>query len=109
SCVTSIILFPYTTLFRSASNYPDAIANCVFFVAIKDNDHVYAYILNEDGSSVQIADIDGKIGGAMALDYDTYENVLWVVADNGYNNRAAKLSFNGKKQADIVHVLPASG
>lgn len=99
----------HTNTVFDASNYPDAIANGVFFVALEDNGHVYAYILNEDGSSVQIADIDGKIGGAMALDYDTYENVLWVVADNGYNNRAAKLSFNGEKQADIVHVMPASG
>lgn len=92
-----------------AANYPNAIANGVFFVALEDNGHVYAYVLNEDGSSVQIADIDGKIGEAMALDYDTYENVLWVVADNGYNNRAAKISINGEKNPEIIHIMPASG
>ena len=92
-----------------ATNYPNAIASGVFFVALEDNGHVYAYVLNEDGSSVQIADIDGKIGGAMALDYDTYENVLWVVADNGYNNRAAKIAFNGEKETEIMHIMPASG
>ena len=92
-----------------ASHYPNAIANGVFFVALEDNGHVYAYVLNEDESFVQIADIDGKLGGAMALDYDTYEDVLWVVADNGYNNRSAKITLNGKKQPDIVHVMPASG
>ena len=92
-----------------ATNYPNAISSGVFFVALEDNGHVYAYVLNEDGSSVQIADIDGKIGGAMALDYDTYENVLWVVADNGYNNRAAKISFNGEKTPEIIHIMPASG
>src|SRR5690606_28017942 len=86
-----------------------AISNGVFFVALEDNGHVYAYVLNEDGSAVQIADIDGKLGGAMALDYDTYENVLWVVADNGYNNRAAKIVLNGEKQPEITHVMPASG
>ena len=90
-------------------NYPNAIASGVFFVALEDNGHVYAYVLNEDGSSVQIADIDGKIGGAMALDYDTYENVLWVVADNGYNNRAAKIAFTGEKETEILHIMPASG
>ena len=92
-----------------ATYYPNAIASGVFFVALEDNGHVYAYVLNEDGSSVQIADIDVKIGGAMALDYDTYENVLWVVADNGYNNRAAKIAFTGEKETEILHIMPASG
>ena len=59
------------------ANYPNATANGVFFTALEDNGHVYAYVLNNDGTAVQIADIDSKIGGAMALDYDTYENVLW--------------------------------
>ncbi|QNK60333.1 lamin tail domain-containing protein [Paenibacillus sp. PAMC21692] len=92
-----------------ATNYPDAISNGVFFVALEDNGHVYAYVLNEDGSSVQIADMDGKIGGAMALDYDTYEHVLWVVADDGYGNRAAKITLNGESNPEVVHIMPASG
>ncbi|TQR18251.1 lamin tail domain-containing protein [Psychrobacillus soli] len=92
-----------------ATNYPNAIASGVFFVALEDNGHVYAYVLNKDGSSLLIADIDAKIGGAMALDYDTYENVLWVVADNGYNNRSAKISFNGEQNPEIIHIIPASG
>ena len=29
----------------------------------------------------EVADIDSKLGGAMALDYDIYENKLWVAAD----------------------------
>ena len=90
-------------------NYPNATANGVFFVALEDNGHVYAYVLNNDGTYVQIADIDSRIGGAMALDYDTYENVLWVVSDNGYNNRAAKIAFNGTADVDIVHVNAPSG
>ena len=93
----------------NVANYPNATANGVFFVALEDNGHVYAYVLNNDGTSVQIADIDSKIGGAMALDYDTYENVLWVVSDNGYNNRAAKISFNGTADVDTVHVNAPSG
>lgn len=93
----------------NSANYPDAVADGVFFVALEDNGHVYAYVLNEDGTFVQIADIDAKIGGAMALDYDTYENVLWVVADNGYDNRAAKVTLTGKKDVNVVHVMPATG
>ena len=92
-----------------ASNYPDAVADGVFFVALEDNGHVYAYILNTDGSVVQIADIDGGLGGAMALDYDTYEKVLWIVADDGYGNKAAVASFLGEKTPLITHVMPPSG
>lgn len=91
------------------ANYPDATANGVFFVALEDNGHVYAYVLNNNGTFVQIADIDSKIGGAMALDYDTYENVLWILSDNGYNNRAAKITFNGTSDVDIIHVNAPTG
>ena len=90
-------------------NYPDAVANGVFFVALEDNGHVYAYVLNEDGTAVQIADLDSKLGGAMALDYDTYENVLWVMADNGYGNKSARMTLNGTETPDIVHILPPEG
>ena len=92
-----------------AANYPNAVAGGVFFVALEDNGHVYAYILNEDETVVQIADIDAKLGGAMALDYDTYEDVLWVAADDGYGNRMARITLNGSSTLEIVHVLPATG
>ena len=76
---------------------------------VESNGHVYAYILNEDETVVQIADIDAKLGGAMALDYDTYEGVLWVAADDGSGNRMARITLNGSSGPEIVHVLPASG
>lgn len=91
-----------------SSKYTNAVANGVFFVALEDNGHAYAYVLNTDGSVVQIADIDSKLGGAMALDYDTYNDVLWVVADNGYNNMAANISFTGESEPNVVHVKPPS-
>lgn len=40
---------------------PDAVAGGVFFAALEDNGHVYAYVLNKDETVVQIADIDGTI------------------------------------------------
>ena len=91
------------------SNYPNAVANGLFFVALEDNGHVYAYVLNTDETVQQIADIDTKLGGAMALDYDTYEKMLWVATDDGYGNRMARIAFNGTDTPDITHVLPASG
>ena len=90
------------------ANYPNAIGGGVFFVALEDNGHVYAYILNTDCSVVQIADIDAKLGGAMALDYDSYEKALWVAADDGYDNRMAKITLK-EGAPEIVHVLPAAG
>lgn len=34
----------------------------------------------------EVADIDSKLGGVIALDYDIYKNKLWVAADDGYGN-----------------------
>ena len=107
--VTDMLYDQNTNAGFNAENYPDAIADGVFFVALEDNGHVYAYVLNEDGSAVQIADIDSKLGGAMALDYDTYEKVLWVAADNGFGNRAAVVTFTGEADPKIIHVMPAGG
>jgi len=91
------------------SNYPNAMANGVFFVAFEANGHVYAFVLNEDETFVRIADINSRLGAAMSLDYDEYEGVLWVKADNTKGNRAAKITFNGTPAVDIVHVNPPAG
>ena len=92
-----------------ASTYLNAAENGVFFVALENNGHVYALALNEDGSSQIIADIDPGIGGAMALDYDSYEGVLWVGADDGYGNVSAKIAFNGTDSPAITLVNPPAG
>lgn len=91
------------------AEYPNAVSGGIFFVALEDNGHVYAFVLNADSSAVLIADIDSLLGGAMALDYDTYEQVLWAAADDGYGNRAAKISLNGSAEPDIVLVAPPAG
>lgn len=59
---------------------------------LRDNsdDHRWKFADNTTVSANGLLLVDAKIGGAMALDYDTYEHVLWVAADNGYNNLAAK-------------------
>lgn len=43
-------------------------------------------VFDPSNYSNEVADIDSKLGGAMALDYDIYENKLWVAADDGYGN-----------------------
>lgn len=87
-------------------NYPDAVASGIFFVALEANGHIYAFVLNKDGSAQRIADIDPGIGGAMALDYDKYEKYLWVGADDGYNNTSAKIKLNGTASPEVTLVNP---
>ena len=94
-------------LFKS-SNYPNQAANGVFFVALEENGHVYAYILNKDETAVQIADINTGLGCAMALDYDVAQDVLWVATDDNGKNVAAQLVFNGANTPSITQVKPAS-
>lgn len=91
------------------ARYPEAVSGGVFFVALEGNGHIYAFVLNRDGSVVRLLDADSGLGGAMALDYDTEEKVLWVVADDNHGNRAAVLSFNGTRQPGLVHVTPPDG
>lgn len=90
-------------------NYPNAAASGIFFVALEDNGHIYAFVLNNDGSAQRIADIDPGIGGAMALDYDRYEKILWVGADDGYGNISARIKFNGTASPEVTLVNPPAG
>lgn len=92
-----------------AKKYPNAVGNGVFFVALEKNGHVYALVLNEDTTAVVLADIDPGIGGAMALDYDSYEKILWVGADDGYGNMSAQIVWNGTKDPTITLVNPPAG
>ncbi len=94
-------------LFKS-SNYPNQESQGVFFVALEDNGHVYAYILNKDETSVQIADIDTGLGCAMALDYDVSQDVLWAATDNNKKNLSVQIIFNGANTPSITQVKPAS-
>lgn len=91
------------------ANYPNAVSGGVFFVALEDNGHVYAFVFNEDGSAELVADLDPQIGGAMGLDYDEALGVLWVEADDGYNGTLAQLTLNGTATPDVVHIERPTG
>jgi len=92
-----------------SSNYPDASAGGIFFTALEENGHVYGFTLNNDGSATRVCDIDSTIGGAMALDYDAYDGILWVAADDGFGNVTAQIRFNGTDKPDITLLAPAAG
>lgn len=43
------------------------------------------------------------------MDYDSYEGMLWVGADDGYGNVSAKIAFNGTADPAITLVNPPAG
>ena len=86
-------------------NYKNSINDGIFFVALEDNGFVYAYVLNNDGTYTLINEYDSKLGGAMAMDFDTYNKELYVMSDNGYKNVGATIKFN-KEGNTITHILP---
>ena len=88
------------------NNYPNAIGDGIFTVALEDNGHVYGFVLNEDETATLIFDVDPKLGGAMGLNYDEEERLLWVSADDGFNNKRAVLEFNKTGEPTISHVNP---
>ena len=92
----------------NSSNYSSAVGGGVFFVALEDNGHVYAFVLNEDETVTLIADIDTELGHAMALDYDTANDVLWVVTDDAVSSVAVVISFD-EGTTSIIHVQPSDG
>ena len=91
------------------ANYQDSESQGLFFVALEDNGHVYAFNLASDGSATQIADIDTQIGGAMALDYDKDSGILWVSSDNGYEGVLTQIQLNGQTDPIISHIRRPNG
>ncbi|MGO4489744.1 lamin tail domain-containing protein [Microbacterium sp. 2RAF4] len=81
----------------------------LFFVAVEDNGHVYAFALGSDGSATLVSEIAPGLAGVMALDYDSVRNSLWAVCDDGCQGRSAEITLNGTAQPGIAHYArPAS-
>lgn len=80
----------------------------LFFVALEDNGHVYAFALNADGGATLVSEIAPGLAGVMALDYDSVRGVLWAVCDDGCDGRSAEITLNGTAQPGIAqHERPA--
>lgn len=104
-CIQGRITDGNTGLPLDMADYPEAVAGGVFFLALEANDRVYACVLNDDGSTVQIAQLDPGLKGIAALEYDPAENALWVTADDRGENRAVKLLFS-RDGTEIMGILP---
>lgn len=108
SAVDGLLADQNTKALAIINNYSDAVAGGCSLLPWRITD-MSTFALNTTAQPPWIADIDSKIGGAMALDYDTYENVLWVASDNGYNNWLAKLTLNGTEAVQTVHMAAPTG
>ena len=78
-------------------------ADGLFFVGVENNGLVYAVALAEDGSATIVNVLDPKLGGVMALDYDTIDNKLWAVCDNGCDGKHAVFELNGTEAPALAH------
>ncbi|WP_127792590.1 lamin tail domain-containing protein [Agromyces sp. LHK192] len=79
----------------------------LFFVAVEDNGHVYAFALGADGSIAKVAEIDPGLGGVMALDYDIVLDRLWAVCDDGCEGESVQIAFTGAEPEITRFARPA--
>lgn len=75
----------------------------LFFVAVEDNGHVYAFAFAADGSVTLVSEIAPGLAGVMGLDYDTVRGTLWAVCDDGCQGRSAEIALNGTAQPTVSH------
>lgn len=107
--VNGKIIDKNTGILFDSSNYPGSDSAGIMFVGLENNGHIYGFVLNNDSTAVLICDIYSGFDGIMALDYDEYENVLWAVTDNNFDNAAAKLTFNGTDTPDMIKISAPEG
>lgn len=81
----------------------------LFFVAVEDNGHVYAFALGGDGTARLVSEIAPGLAGVMALDWDSVRNTLWAVCDDGCQGRSAEITLNGTAQPGIAHYARPAG
>ncbi len=83
--------------------------NGLFFTAMEDNGHVYAFALNADGSHALVAEIVPGLPAAMALDWDSALGVLWVMCDDGCDGDGVQVTLNGTDTPGLVRVARPAG
>lgn len=81
----------------------------LFFVAVEDNGHVYAFALAADGTATLVSEISPGLTGVMALDWDAVRGTLWAVCDDGCQGRSAELTLNGTARPGIAHYARPAG
>jgi hypothetical protein len=76
------------------ANYPSH-GTGLFFVGMEANGQIYAYALNQSGSSyVRIATIASGQSQIMDLSFDRDNNILWAACDNNCSGKMTLLSVD---------------
>lgn len=76
------------------NNYPGH-GTGLFFVGVEATGQLYAYALNQSGSSyVRVATIDSGFKQIMDLSFDRDNNILWAYCDSNCNNRSHLLAID---------------
>ncbi|GAA0592685.1 hypothetical protein [Kribbella sandramycini] len=72
----------------------------LYFVGLEDNGTVYAYALNQSGSTfTRVASFAGGFGSIMDLEFDPASGLLWSTCDNSCQGRSATLAITAGKFA----------
>jgi len=83
-----------TRLPYDPANYPSH-GTGLFFVGLEANGQIYAYALNQSGSSyVRIATIASGQSQIMDLSFDRDNNILWAACDNNCSGKMTLLSVD---------------
>ncbi len=85
---------------------PYAVSGGIFFVGLEENGHIYAFVLNKDGTFVKINEFNSYLGGVMGLDYSLKDHTLRASADNGYGNVMSEIIFTGPASYGCSHYAP---
>lgn len=90
------------------NDYKNAYQDGVFFVGLEANGHIYALILEDNGSAKVINEISTNLGGVMGLDYDRENDILWALADDGFDNIHTAIQFDGTDSPKVINISAPS-
>lgn len=83
-----------TRLPYDPANYPSH-GSGLFFVGLEANGQIYAYALNQSGSSyVRVATVASGQSQVMDLSFDRDNNILWTACDNNCSGKTTLLSVD---------------
>jgi len=81
----------------------------LFFAALENDGHLYAYALNSDRSFQRIANVDTGMGHVMDAQYDALTERIWTLCDNtcGVVSTVLKIGESGRFVPDVSYSRPS--
>ncbi len=81
----------------------------LYFAALENDGHLYAYALNTDHTFHRVADVDTGMGRVMDVQYNADTQRVWALCDNtcGVTSTVLKVSSTGAIVPDVAYRKPA--